>query len=95
MRTFIRYLFLLVPLCWYIDLWGIFVFDIKFFNFNIGGGLLVGLWLLIFTLLSFIIGATYTYFKKLWYWFAAYVILGGFPVFYYFGGLLGAKLGFW
>ncbi|CAM3611579.1 hypothetical protein [Vibrio aquimaris] len=82
MMTFIRYSLLLLPLCWYVLIWDSIVFNGSIPRPTINNyppwvdGLLVPIFWLVITPLSFFIGSIYTAYKKLWWWFAAYMILG-------------------
>lgn len=89
-------LILLVPLLFYVQVWLTFVFNIDvipgwlFYDTDPHPedpppqGLLPDgvyfVFMFLFLPLSFLIGSIYTAYKKLWWWFAVYMILAGFPL---------------
>lgn len=89
--AYIQNCFLLIPLIWYVDIWLSFVFDIGLSEDVLGEGagdfipdLVWILMLFVGTPLTFLVGAIYTYWTKCWFWFWAYMILGGGLVAAYF-----------
>ncbi|MEF1257163.1 hypothetical protein [Vibrio sp. M260112] len=85
MIKYIRFVLLLMPLYLYILIWDSMVFHLGVprFNYNAPSWIedVVGpIALFVGLPLSFFIGSIYTAYKKLWWWFAAYMILAGFPL---------------
>jgi hypothetical protein len=76
-------LFLLLPLIWFIYVWLGFYLDLSVEDSPVF--LLWFLMLFFGTPITFVIGTVYTYTKKRWWWFGAYMVLGGAPVLGYFG----------
>lgn len=83
MRKVIINILISFPLFWFIYIW-----CISFFNMNINVDFIPELvWFLLFfigTPLMWVLGSIYTFYKKLWYWFGMYMLLGGIPVATYF-----------
>lgn len=88
--------FLIIPLIAYLDLLLSIVFNIQlipdwfFYNTEphpedppqqgwIPDSLII-VWVFFVVPLSFFVGSIYTAYKKLWWWFGAYMLLGGLPV---------------
>ncbi|SIO92691.1 hypothetical protein [Vibrio spartinae] len=83
MKKIMINLLLTFPLILFVYIWIVFVFEI---NINVGFiPEFIGVLMIFFgTPLLFLVGSIYTFYKKNWYWFGIYMLLGGFPVATYF-----------
>ena len=96
MKISLRYVLLFIPVLWFLSLWLTIVFHVDlhidglFYEPSPYSGYPppIGLFPIVFlpiltfigTPIMFFIGSIYTAYKKLWWWFAAYMILAGFPL---------------
>ena len=96
MKIFLRYVLLFIPVLWFLSLWLTIVFHVDleidglFYDpsphpedpppIGLFPSSLLILLVFIGTPIMFFIGSIYTAYKKLWWWFAAYMILAGFPL---------------
>ncbi len=83
MMRIVKFILLFIPLYWYVLLWDSLVFHIDIPTLNIGDNYpawvedVIGPIFLFFGIpLSIFIGSVYTFRKKYWVWFGAYMILG-------------------
>ena len=93
MKKIIESLLLFLPLNWYLQFWNIFLkislpfstpkfLAIPFISDDMG--VMAGVWIMILFSITFVIASIYTFHKKHWWWFAAYMVLGGIPVGFFF-----------
>lgn len=87
MIKYLRTILLILPLYSYILIWDSMVFHVGVpsisngYNYPAWFEDVVGPILMFLGLpLSFFIGSIYTAYKKLWWWFAAYIVLAGIPL---------------
>ena len=74
-QRIVCYIILLWPLYWFVNVWLVFIFEIDT-NLNIIPDRIAAGFLFIGTPIICCIGAIYTALKKMWWWFAAYMVLG-------------------
>ncbi|WP_341508934.1 hypothetical protein WAX88_01325 [Photobacterium damselae subsp. damselae] len=88
MRSIIRFILLAFPLLWFAANWCSLVFgmNLNFLDFNEDNvmlGNLVFCWWFVGVPVSLVSALIYTFKRKYWIWFIAYMVLGGIPVFGY------------
>lgn len=88
MRSIIRFILLAIPLLWFVDVWCSLVFGINIdsgleFNNSVMFENLLFLWWFVGVPVSLVSALIYTFKRNYWIWFAAYMVLGGIPVFGY------------
>ncbi|GLT17765.1 hypothetical protein GCM10007938_15430 [Vibrio zhanjiangensis] len=83
MIKYIKFIFLFIPLYCYVLVWDSMVLHLGIprlnsdYNYPAWVEDIIGpILLLVVMPLSFFVGSAYTAYKKLWWWFAAYMILG-------------------
>ena len=74
-RFIVRYIILIWPLYWFVNVWLVFVFNVDT-DLEIVPDPIATLFFLFGTPTIFFIGSIYTALKKMWWWFAAYIVLG-------------------